>query len=187
MENQKIDSAQQLKKNQRDFLKTVRSNLSFIRRKQASEEACKHLYDLLKNSTLILSFASAGNEINLWPLNRKLADEGRLVLPRLEQNRLQLFRVVHCKHLERHAWGILEPISSVCAPCNFSCADSILIPGLGFDIKTKFRLGYGLGCYDRMLSVMPNAETFGVGFKEQIIQFPFQEAHDVPMKHVVLF
>lgn len=187
MENQKVDPVRQYKTKQRDFLKALRSGISFNRRKQASNDACEHLYSLLKSAHLVLSFASAGTEINLWPLNRRLAQEKRLVLPKLDQNRLELFRVMHCKDLKRHAWGILEPDSSICEPCNFSRIHSVLIPGLGFDVQTNFRLGYGLGCYDRLLSILCKVNSIGVGYREQVISFPFQEIHDIAMNKIMLF
>ena len=61
----------------------IRESLSPSRRREARQNATDTLYGKLSGKGLVLSFASKSEEIDLWPLNKRLADENRLVLPRL--------------------------------------------------------------------------------------------------------
>lgn len=176
-----------MKQDWRRRLKKIRENLPSQRRKQAGERACLELYQRSQQAALILSFASFGLEIDLWLLNKKLAAEKRLVLPRSQGNELQLFYVLEIEQLELTAWGLLEPKSSICLPIKPSQIEIAFIPGLGFDLQTKHRLGYGLGYYDRFLHDIPLMTTWGVGFLEQAVQDLPYDAKDVPLKEIYLF
>lgn len=176
-----------LKKEWRRRLKKVRQELDPQRREWASAQACRQLSQWCNTARLVLSFASFASEIDLWPFNRALAREGRLVLPRLEKNHLRLFRLSDISYLESHPKGLLEPQASHCFPIDFSLIDIALIPGLGFDLKTKYRLGYGLGCYDRLLASAPSLQTWGIGFLEQAVEQLPHTSHDIPLKEIYLF
>ncbi len=115
----------------------------------------------------ILSFASFGDEIDLWPLNRKLAEKNQLVLPRVEQGHLTLYEVEDLNQLILSSWGILEPPKDKpIAPEKISLA---LIPGLGFDLR-KHRIGYGKGYYDRLLPKLIHAKKIGLGYQQQLLK-----------------
>lgn len=132
-------------------------------RKQISSErrdlASKKLFDQLSKITAskILSFASFGAEIDLTLLNHLYAAEGRLVLPELDPDEQ-----------------------------NLDSIDLVLVPGLAFDEK-GYRLGYGKGYYDRLLSRIPQVHTIGVGFAEQksLVLLPI-DSWDVPVKQLLL-
>jgi 5-formyltetrahydrofolate cyclo-ligase len=62
--------------------------------------------------------------------------------------------------------------------------DVLLIPCLGFT-RTRLRLGYGGGYYDRTLAVFnPRPLTVGIAFAQQECVFAAQ-AHDVPLDVVL--
>ena len=65
--------------------------------------------------------------------------------------------------------------------------DCILVPGLSFD-KRGFRLGRGMGYYDKLLVKYPDACTIGLMFIEQIhdVDLPI-EPHDVPVQKLCPF
>jgi 5-formyltetrahydrofolate cyclo-ligase len=136
---------------------------------------------------LILSFASMKDEIDLTQLNQKLASEHRLVLPRVDRDRLSLFKVDRLSQLSPGAFGILEPILELCAlihPHELSCA---LIPGLAFDPNNN-RLGRGRGYYDKLLSTLPKQiPTIGLGFHEQLCDSLPIEQHDIALTSLALF
>lgn len=176
-----------VKENCRRHLKKVRQEISPLRREQASYEACSQLYQMTQHANQILSFASFGSEINLWPLNRRLAEEGRLVLPRMgKERKLLLFSVKQIDELESTQKGLLEPKLNF-QPLDFSELSLSLIPGLGFDLHTKHRLGYGLGFYDHLLAADLTQTTWGVGFKEQAVEALPHSPHDIPLKQIFLF
>jgi 5-formyltetrahydrofolate cyclo-ligase len=176
-----------LKQQLRRQLKQTRQTLDPHRRNQGSIQACEQLLEWIQSADLVLSFASIGSEINLWHLNQNLASEGRLALPRLVEGRLCLFRVAHLHHLEQHAWGFLEPKISHCGLVDFSHINIALIPGLGFDLETKHRLGYGQGYYDRLLVSNYFHQTWGIGFLEQAVNNLPHTSHDIALNRVYLF
>ena len=90
----------------RTHFKKVRAALSLEYREAASLK----LLDLINLKGMIASFASFGDEIDLWPLNLKLARQGRLLLPKVSGQELIFCAVSDPKaQLEKSPWGILEP------------------------------------------------------------------------------
>lgn len=185
MANQKINAD----KNQwRLRLKKIRQELSEDRKAQASLIACQELKQRCQHAQFVLSFASFGSEIDLWPLNQALAREGRLVLPLMAVNHhLELFQITHFNQLEKHSLGMLEPQASICNRIDPSLVEIALIPGLGFDLNTHYRLGYGKGYYDRLLAEALLKETCGVGFLEQGVENLPYTKHDMPLNQICLF
>ncbi|QVL57813.1 MAG: 5-formyltetrahydrofolate cyclo-ligase [Simkaniaceae bacterium] len=166
-----------------------REALSKERRKEASEEATKHLIKVLSGFTMVLSFASKEEEINLWPLNEILAKEGRLLLPKMiSGTKILPFQVKALdKELVFHSkWKVLEPSAELCKEIAVDKIDCMIVPGVAFD-RGHGRLGYGKGFYDRFL-VKVTCPLIGVGFKEQLLETPFpHENHDIPLTDIFLF
>ncbi|MCB1110295.1 MAG: 5-formyltetrahydrofolate cyclo-ligase [Chlamydiia bacterium] len=165
-----------------------RRGIAWARKEEAKQEAYKTLTAVLKELSYVLSFASKKEEIDLWPLNQKLADEKRLLFPRLDASEAIVpYRVTDLKHLAFHPkWGVLEPDPALCLKCPLEKVSAVLVPGVVFD-ATFNRLGYGKGHYDRFLSRL-SCPFLGVGFKEQLSEDPLEvEPHDVPLTDLYLF
>lgn len=192
MENRSFDHNQPppaSKQQWREQLKKTRKDIPPVRRQEASKAACSHLYSLCNPHPLILSFASHGTEIDLWPFNEKLCAENRLILPlAAEDKKLHLFLVSNLNQLRRSQWGILEPNLTISRPIENKEISCSLIPALGFDLKTMHRLGYGQGYYDRFLEVLPRlTQAWGVGFLEQQVdELPFTDK-DISLDRIYLF
>lgn len=63
--------------------------------------------------------------------------------------------------------------------------DMIVVPLVAFD-QTGARLGYGGGCYDRYLPMLPPVcQIVGIAFDEQRIDHVPTDAHDLPLPHIV--
>jgi 5-formyltetrahydrofolate cyclo-ligase len=166
-----------------------RRAISVERRQEAVNKAESILWPMLKQGALILSYASFGDELSTWSLNQQLAESGRLVLPRVTGNNLQLFKVNHLKEqLIVNRWGILEPNPNVCEEISVEQLAAALVPGLLFD-SFRHRLGYGKGFYDRLLAQFPSTvETIGLGFREQEVLDPLPiHSGDRPLHKVLLF
>lgn len=176
------------KQDLRSHLKKIRIALPPRRREEGTREANEYLREKCQVFPLVLSFASFGSEIDLWPLNRILASEGRLVLPRIIKGELQLHLINHLTDLKIHDLGMLEPDPILCPLANVSSIALALIPGLGFDRETLHRLGFGKGSYDKFLATAPTSiETWGIGFLEQAIKpLPYTK-YDVPLHAIHLF
>lgn len=182
-----FDFTSHSKQQWRNHLKYIRQHLPKNRQEQASKLACKQLSAICQNSRFVLSFASFDSEINIWLFNEQLCTEERLVLPLLSKNKLELFLVSNLNQLIPHHWGMLEPNPLKCLRLNLSEIEYALIPGLGFDTTTHYRLGYGKGYYDRLLaSASALTQTWGVGFLEQAMKGLPYSKEDIPMNHLLL-
>lgn len=63
--------------------------------------------------------------------------------------------------------------------------DLIIIPCLGFD-KDHYRLGYGGGYYDRLLSTQTKADVIGLAFWNGYVPEGLpHERHDVPLRRII--
>ena len=153
----------------RQNLRRLRASIPAHRKEEASTAALKSLLALLQGKRNILSFASFGDEIDLWPLNKILAQEGRLLLPKMEGDHLQPYRVRDVQAgLDTHVFGIQEPRPECCEAVPLDVIDFVLVPGLGFD-KQHHRIGYGKGFYDLFLRKLPPHINAGIGFHEQLL------------------
>jgi 5-formyltetrahydrofolate cyclo-ligase len=146
----------------RNEWKEKRERLSLSRRKKAALDLSE-----MDIQGFIGSFASFGTEIDTAFLNGRLAQEKRLLLPKILDKRLVFFHVedIHSQ-LSVSCYNILEPVESRCLIA--SKFDMILVPALVFD-HDFFRLGYGGFFYDRFLENNPIIYSVGVGFKEQLV------------------
>lgn len=169
-----------MKKLVREELRKARASLAPKRRAEAALSAL----NLFLPYHFVLSFASLPEEIDLSKLNASLAQQGRLLLPRIENGQLQAYHVDCLESLEKNAFGILEPNLTTCKAAEH--IDVVLVPALGFDLQ-KHRIGYGKGFYDRFLALHPDIPSIGVGFKEQLTQTLPIENHDIALSDVHLF
>lgn len=169
------------------YLKIL-DGMASTERADAGKALLAALVPLLPLEGLILSFAPLEYEIDLWPENRELSNQKRLVLPRLENGEIVLYRINDLSKLTASRLGIREPDPSYGEHVSVAAIKLALIPGIAFDQDNR-RLGRGKGHYDRLLALMPQ-ETLklGVGFKQQLSSelIPV-EAHDVVMDRLLLF
>lgn len=173
-----------LKKNdiRKKYIK-IRNNLSFVRRSLAAKKSLKILNLNFEN---ILSFASKPKEINLWSLNKKLAIDNRLFLPKVNGSALEIYEVNDVdSQLTKGSFNILEP-ADTCKkidPKDISC---VLVPAVVFD-KNNNRLGYGRGFYDKFLSTL-KCPILGIGFLEQLYTQTLPiNSYDIKVDHLLLF
>jgi 5-formyltetrahydrofolate cyclo-ligase len=129
-----------------------------------------------------------GTEIDLTALNTRLFKEKRLFLPGLEDGQIVFFQMLGDKiSLQKSSKSFFEPDPAHSERASLSQLDAILVPGLCFD-KEGYRLGYGLGHYDRFLARTRNLLTLGVGFKEQLSPDPLpRDPWDIPVQKLELF
>jgi len=174
------------KKKLRSYFLQQRENLSRDRSQIASKNACSFLYERSKNFSFVLSFASLGSEINLRNLNDKLAQQNKLVLPKVEKNNLTCYLVQNItKDLQKGAFGVFEPNPAKCLPVQKKDLEIAFVPALAFDSRLH-RIGYGKGFYDRFLVGFPY--SLGIGFKEQKTAFDLPtNLHDQKLTELALF
>ena len=151
-------------------------------RQEKSASICQHLenWDRLKHSKLTLAYCSFNNEPDLSALLSKRHVWG---LPRCEDKTLVWHRWFPRSRwpLRPGAYGITEPDpnSPLVEPYK---VDLILVPCVACDVE-GYRLGYGGGFYDRMLSdaTWKTKTTIGIVFEyARLPQLP-RDDWDVPL------
>jgi len=166
----------------------LRNKISANRRERVAQEATKVLLKALERFQYVCSFASKPLEIDLWPLNQILSQEGRLVL--LKTNGQELFSYlvtdIDSQLTRNPSNNIFEPNQKLCELVEPNQIEVVLVPGLAFD-KKKHRLGYGQGHYDRFLINLPTKHFYGIGFKEQQTESLPVDSHDFFLTELYLF
>ncbi len=179
-------------KNQvRALLLQARDKLDRSRRAFAEQHLLQALTPLLLRFPNVLSFCSFGSEIETSGLNRQLAKQKKLLLPKVSGEELSIYAIddIEAELLPSYK-NLLEPDPIKCRLMALEKIHCVLVPGLGFD-RCKYRIGYGKGHYDRLLSKLKQMDspplTIGIGFKEQFVEDALpREAHDLSLDQIYL-
>jgi 5-formyltetrahydrofolate cyclo-ligase len=91
----------------------------------------------------------------------------KIVLPSVKEDKITFYELSSSKYLIRGRFGIMEPVPYK----RVSKIDLLVVPGIAFD-KKGYRLGYGKGYYDRLLS---GKRTFSIG-----LAYSFQLLENLP-------
>lgn len=172
----------------RQIYRSRRQDISPTRRSIAELTAMNQIQSRIEKGRFVLSYASKGDELDTSGMNAMLALENQLVLPKVVGNELKLYQV-SCMSTDclPNSWGIPEPIEEKCIEISPQQISLAIVPGLVFD-PNRFRIGYGLGFYDRFLPhLTKGTPTIGLGFIEQLTETPLPtEDHDVPLQELML-
>lgn len=122
----------------------------------------------LEKARRIAIFAARDWEPDLGEVWRRYPD--RACFPRVEDRLLKFYTAKSPDDLTPGFAGILEPAGS--KPIVFHKGDIILVPALAWDNR-GFRLGSGLGLYDKLLeSLSSGVLRWGVGFSNRFLSEP---------------
>jgi len=164
----------------------IRNNIEINKKKQKDEKiAMKFLEFLEKNSfKSVLLYASFGSEVDTWRIFERCKKLSiKTAFPKVNEMKkaLDLYWVESLKELSKGYKSILEPKTEKKAYLND--IEVILVPGLAFD-KNCFRLGYGGGYYDKLLSEKTGLAV-GLAYEEQIISELPIEKHDKKLDFII--
>jgi 5-formyltetrahydrofolate cyclo-ligase len=156
---------------------------------QAKNEAiCQHLAqcEVYQNAQVILAYLSNRQEPDLSLLWTDNLLPKRWGLPRCVEKDLawHLCEPSNPEQFQVGAYGILEPIASL-SILKPEEVDLILVPAVACDRK-GFRLGYGGGFYDRLLS-QPSwigKPTIGIVFEFACLEQLPSDSWDYPLQSV---
>ncbi|HUT56036.1 MAG TPA: 5-formyltetrahydrofolate cyclo-ligase [bacterium] len=158
--------------------------------RERSQAVLENLYQsgLLDGRDTAAIYASADSEVATRPLFDRLIGQGmRVALPRVRGRgpEIDFFQVTDWEAMVNSSFGIPEPAAGGLA-VSVAELDFILVPGIAFDARGG-RLGYGMGCYDRVLDqARPGTPLVGIGYDFQLVDEVPLEEHDVPLTAIVI-
>lgn len=160
----------------RQTLRRRRDELTTARRPLALESLTAHR--AWQQSQCVASYLPTGSEQSPHLIDNLVLSSGRtLAYPRVTGHGQMVFRQHTAQGpLETGAYGIKAPPESAPA-VDVQSIDLFLVPLLACDDR-GYRLGYGGGYYDRILSVARGFRC-GVGFSFQRVPTLPSEQHDV--------
>ncbi len=173
------------KQRQRQYLKEVRGGIPKAVREEKSSKIARRLFclDDYKAASSVMIYMSFGSEVETSEISERIMSDGkRLVVPHCKESCLMDgYFISDLSCLERGRYGILEPSRELIRTGAIRLADKrdidlVIVPGLGFD-KEGFRIGYGMGYYDRYLSDF-GGRTVGLCFSECILGSVFHNEYD---------
>ena len=167
------------KKELRQIFMTLRKEAPPEARASASQAICQAVHELCQSRRIkrIGAFWPYGSEIDLRPLIQG-HPQWTFFFPRVASNKPPRL-IWGSEPLELSTWGLMEP---VLAQHFDPPVELLLVPGLAFDAK-GFRLGYGGGFYDVVLSHLPpGILTLAVGFEFQRTEALPVEPQDLPVQ-----
>ena len=134
----------------------------------------------------VMLYLSMRSEVETIGLLEQLLRAGRQVCaPVINMRDRQLIPRQLCDvetTLVRHPYGMLEPKAN-CPMVSPSELRLIFVPGIAFDSE-GYRLGYGMGFYDKFLPQCPDAVRVGLAYQAQVVSETFPQSWDVPVHRI---
>ncbi len=182
---QRWDEIKLWRKARRDELLARRSARAATERKRLAEPIFSYLLDAIevnKHPVIGLYWPIRG-ELDLRELARRHVAAGGIVgLPVVLESAapVEFWRWQPGVALRKGRWNIPVPARrEVVAPT------ALVVPLVGFD-RSKFRLGYGGGFYDRTLAAaVPRPHTIGIAFADAELPTIHPQPHDIAMNVIV--
>lgn len=165
------------------------AGMSPVVQHQKSISACSWVAGTAEfnQARVVMLYLTMQNEVDTSPLALRAWQAGKtVVVPKVSWDQKRMLPV-EISSLQAGITisgpGVREPIAGKPVPVGF--IDLVIVPGLGFSEK-GFRIGRGMGFYDRFLA---QSEFIGfkcgIGFDEQIVpEIPVLD-HDVPLDMLV--
>ena len=138
--------------------------------------------DVFKKYENILIYSSIGSEVYTKEMINNLLKTKNVFLPKvISSGQMEFFKINSLNDLKIGKYNILEPRTKI----KYEKQKSIVIvPGVAFS-KSKYRIGYGGGYYDRFIKENKKNLYIGICFDEQITEFDKFEEYDQKMDIVI--
>jgi len=172
----------------RRHLRDLLAAMSDVDRHAKSVAACRLITDSpeFDAARVVMLYLSTPQEVDTTHLALKCWHKGKgVVVPKLgwDQRRMLPVEINSLKDGMTTSGpagsGLREPIAG--KPLPVDLIDLVIVPGLGFS-PAGFRIGRGMGFYDRFLAQEAFAGlTCGLAFEEQVVEDLPVLDHDVPL------
>ena len=139
-----------------------------------------------QNSQTVAVTLSKPPEMNTWNIIKRGWEEGKtVVVPKcLPENRQLIFyHLQHFQQLEQSYFNLYEPDPEKATAVRNESIELMIVPGLCYTI-TGYRLGFGGGYYDRLLSAF-SGTTMSLAFEEQIVDTLPVESFDMQVSTIL--
>jgi 5-formyltetrahydrofolate cyclo-ligase len=133
---------------------------------------------------IVCFYLSKPEEVDTRQIIKDVLQTGikKIILPRVSDNHLDLYRILSFSDLEIGTFGLLEP-KVTCQKISADKVDLFIVPGLVFSPE-GWRLGRGKGFYDLLLRDI-NKCKIGLAYDNQILVNVIHDNSDVIMDYVV--
>ncbi|PFA62387.1 5-formyltetrahydrofolate cyclo-ligase [Bacillus sp. AFS015802] len=139
-----------------------------------------------KGSRTIAITVSNPPEVNTWNIIKRGWEEGKtVVVPKCLPQKRQLIFYELCdfQQLEQSYFNLYEPDSEKTTTVRNDCIELMIVPGLAYTIR-GYRLGFGGGYYDRLLSAF-SGTVLSLAFEEQIVDSLPIESFDMRVSTIL--
>ena len=176
------------KKLMRKEIVTKRNSISADVRQEKSILIKERLQKLkiFAQAYTVLFYVSFGSEVETHQLIKDtLKTEKQVAVPLAHKDGLLIKIITDFKQVKPGTWNILEP-SNKQPDIDLKVINLVIVPGVAFS-KNHYRLGYGGGYYDKLLSQEDEAgfTSIGLAFDEQIVNELPVEKHDKKVDFVL--
>jgi 5-formyltetrahydrofolate cyclo-ligase len=135
-----------------------------------------------ESARVVMLYLSTPTEVDTAPIALRCWQDGKaVVVPKVswDQRRILPVEISSLKDGLTTTGPVREPIAG--KPIPLDLIDLVIVPGLGFT-PTGYRIGRGMGFYDRFLAQADFAgRSCGLGFEEQVIESLPVLDHDIPL------
>lgn len=155
----------------RDIRKRVLSYRDSMDKKEWEENSrkiqdCVLTHPFFLESNNIYCYVDYRNEVETKSIIRKAWELGkRVAVPKIEDEDMKFYYISDFSDLKEGYRGILEPESNF--PANDTYA-LVIMPGVAFD-RSRNRIGYGKGFYDKFMDKHPAYHTIALAFECQML------------------
>ena len=156
------------KKDIRRYVLSVRENLTAKEQDEKSHNIfCRVInHPFFMNADTIYCYVDYMHEVKTRSIIQYAWKQGkRVAVPKIVNDQMIFCFIEAFEDLKDGYRGIPEPTD-----CKIANSDSplVIMPGVAFD-KSRNRIGYGKGFYDKFLALHPNFHTIALGFDVQIV------------------
>lgn len=151
-------------------------------KRELSNTICKNILDfnLFKSAACVALYFPVRSEVDILPLT---AVKGKyFVFPKVVENDLFFSHAEYPDGFMIGSFGIPEPATG--KYLDFGEIDLFFVPGIAFD-KSGYRLGYGKGFYDRLISKHAQIITLGICYNDFLLKGLQVEPWDTRVNYMV--
>ena len=179
-----VNNKQAIRRTLRDMV----AGISDADRHTKSVSACRFVITSpeFDAARCVMLFLSTATEVDTASIALRCWQDGKqVVVPKVswDQRRMLPVEISSLKDGLTTTGPVREPIGG--KPIPLDLIDLVIVPGLGFT-RTGYRIGRGMGFYDRFLA-QPDflGRSCGLAFEEQVIESLPVLDHDVPLSMLV--